>query len=301
MLRAECDRGGVAVADALRRSTPSRATATRWRDRDHGRRRPRRNRWSIATGGPHGAEDRRDAVRLPDRRAVRSRDRPAAARAGAARVARRRARAIRRPRRRLGRRGSVVRRRALSREPSLHASRAVGPGDPADSSYWNGRDPLTIDLLPDVDAARWLVSAAHSTALLPTRAGGAAAGALRAAVVRGAGRADADAADSGRRLRELAAALQAWKLDAVRDARLQQGRGHARWRRHPRALVEDDGGDQRSRASSSSARSSTSPAGSAATTSSGRGHRAHAGRPVCLGAVRCVDAYDLAASSSAPS
>jgi hypothetical protein len=34
------------------------------------------------------------------------------------------------------------------------------------SSYWNGRTPVVVDLMPDVDAARWLAEHAKSSAHL---------------------------------------------------------------------------------------------------------------------------------------
>ena len=81
---------------------------------------------------PHRPEDRRDAVRLQGRRAVRLARRAAASGAGAAGPRARVAGALRRPRRRRARRRSVVQRRPLSRESAVHASRPVGAGDPAD-------------------------------------------------------------------------------------------------------------------------------------------------------------------------
>ena len=82
---------------------------------------------------PDGAEDRRDAVRLPDRRAVRPRRRAAASPRWC------RSRFAPELLARYGELAGVsldaevaLRRRALSREPALHPSRAVGPGDPAD-------------------------------------------------------------------------------------------------------------------------------------------------------------------------
>ena len=56
----------------------------------------------------------------------------AAAGAGAARLGTRRPRALRRALRRVRRRGGRLRRRPLSREPAVHAPRAVGARDPAD-------------------------------------------------------------------------------------------------------------------------------------------------------------------------
>jgi len=55
------------------------------------------------------------------------------------------------------------------RENLLFTHRGVsGPAILQISSYWNGRDPLNIDLLPGADAATWLVGARNSGALLST-------------------------------------------------------------------------------------------------------------------------------------
>ena len=91
---------------------------------------------------PHGAEDRRDAVRLPHRRAVRparscrrgrrwcrSRSRPDAARA------------LRRPVGRVGRRRGRAAAAARFRENLLFTHRGLsGPAILQISSYWDGRD-----------------------------------------------------------------------------------------------------------------------------------------------------------------
>ena len=62
------------------------------------------------------------------------------------------------------------------RENILFTHRGLsGPAILQISSYWNGRDPLTIDLLPDVDAAQWLVSDGTFGGAAAERAGGAAA------------------------------------------------------------------------------------------------------------------------------
>lgn len=55
------------------------------------------------------------------------------------------------------------------RENILFTHRGLsGPAILQISSYWNGRDALTIDLLPGIDAAEWLASARASGALLST-------------------------------------------------------------------------------------------------------------------------------------
>jgi predicted Rossmann fold flavoprotein len=54
------------------------------------------------------------------------------------------------------------------RENLLFTHRGLsGPAILQISSYWNGKDALTIDLLPEFDAAQWLVQERHSPALLP--------------------------------------------------------------------------------------------------------------------------------------
>jgi hypothetical protein len=54
------------------------------------------------------------------------------------------------------------------RENLLFTHRGLsGPAILQISSYWDGRTPLTIDLLPDTDVAAWLEARAASTALLP--------------------------------------------------------------------------------------------------------------------------------------
>jgi len=54
------------------------------------------------------------------------------------------------------------------RENLLFTHRGLsGPAILQISSYWDGRAPLTIDLLPDVDIVAWLAARATSTALLP--------------------------------------------------------------------------------------------------------------------------------------
>ena len=54
------------------------------------------------------------------------------------------------------------------RENLLFTHRGLsGPAILQISSYWDGRAPLAIDLLPDTDVAAWLDARAASTALLP--------------------------------------------------------------------------------------------------------------------------------------
>ncbi len=54
------------------------------------------------------------------------------------------------------------------RENLLFTHRGLsGPAILQISSYWDGRTPLTIDLLPDTDVVAWLAARAASTALLP--------------------------------------------------------------------------------------------------------------------------------------
>jgi predicted Rossmann fold flavoprotein len=54
------------------------------------------------------------------------------------------------------------------RENLLFTHRGLsGPAILQVSSYWDGRAPLTIDLLPDTDVAAWLDARATSTALVP--------------------------------------------------------------------------------------------------------------------------------------
>ncbi len=81
------------------------------------------------------------------------------------------------------------------RENLLFTHRGLsGPAILQISSYWDGRAPLSIDLLPGEDAVQWLCAHVNSQALLPTLLAATAAQALRAAMVRGARRGDADEA-----------------------------------------------------------------------------------------------------------
>ncbi len=99
------------------------------------------------------------------------------------------------------------------RENLLFTHRGLsGPAILQISSYWNGKEPLTIDVLPGVDAAAWLLGArgsgAHLSTLLAERLPARFAQQWCAAH-------DAVAPlrqMSDARLRELAAALHAWKV-----------------------------------------------------------------------------------------
>jgi predicted Rossmann fold flavoprotein len=54
------------------------------------------------------------------------------------------------------------------RENLLFTHRGLsGPAILQISSYWDGKTPIVIDLLPDVDVARWLASRSRSNARLP--------------------------------------------------------------------------------------------------------------------------------------
>ena len=115
-----------------------------------------------------GAEDWRNAVWLPRRGAVRHCRRSAAPRTGAARV----------------RAGALAQYGDLSgisvdaelscnggrfRENLLFTHRGLsGPAILQISSYWDGRTPLSINLLPGEDAAKWLTTQTASQAQLPT-------------------------------------------------------------------------------------------------------------------------------------
>ena len=152
-----------------------RAAASQWRmPCAVRRRRARRRRASPSRRGgaacarvarhrdrrPHGAEDRRDALRLPDRRAVRPGGRAAAAGAGAARVRARRARALRRPVRacRSTRRSRAT--AARFRENLLFTHRGLsGPAILQISSYWDGRDAARRSTCcPGRTRAAWLAA-----------------------------------------------------------------------------------------------------------------------------------------------
>jgi predicted Rossmann fold flavoprotein len=99
------------------------------------------------------------------------------------------------------------------RENLLFTHRGLsGPAILQISSYWNGRDALTIDLLPGFDAAQWLVQAGHSAALLPNVLGERLPSRFAQQWC-----AAHDAVTPMRRLpelrlRELAAALHAWNV-----------------------------------------------------------------------------------------
>ena len=111
-----------------------------------------------------------------------------------------RARALRRSLRRVGRRRSDVQRRALSRERAVHASRAVGPGDPADLVVLaRRRSDRTSTCSRTSMRRRWLARSATLGARMDDAARATAAEALRAAVVRGARRRRAAAQSSSDR------------------------------------------------------------------------------------------------------
>ncbi len=99
------------------------------------------------------------------------------------------------------------------RENLLFTHRGLsGPSILQISSYWDGRAPLSIDLLPDTDVAAWLAGRATSTALLPNALSAwlprrfaqqwCAAEGLAAPIAR----LDAD------RRRDVAARLRAWQV-----------------------------------------------------------------------------------------
>ena len=99
------------------------------------------------------------------------------------------------------------------RENVLFTHRGLsGPAILQISSYWNGRDPLTINLLPDVDAAQWLVSAAHSAALVPNVLAERLPARFAQVWCAARGALVPMRQIPERRLRELAATLQAWSL-----------------------------------------------------------------------------------------
>jgi hypothetical protein len=99
------------------------------------------------------------------------------------------------------------------RENILFTHRGLsGPAILQISSYWNGKDPLTINLLPEIDATQLLVSAGRSAALLPN----VLAERLPARFAQQWCAAQAALVPMRqipeRRLRELAATLQAWSV-----------------------------------------------------------------------------------------
>ena len=99
------------------------------------------------------------------------------------------------------------------RENILFTHRGLsGPAILQISSYWNGKDPLTIDLLPDIDATQWLVSAGNAAALLPNVLAERlpARFAQQWCAAHGAAKPMRQIAE--KRLRELAASLHAWTV-----------------------------------------------------------------------------------------
>ena len=236
---------------------------------------------------PLDTEDRRDAVRLPHRRAVRRADRAAEAGARAARRAARngwRSSASSRARRsRRSRRSSKRRARArlpAFREAALVTHRGLsGPAILQVSSYWQlagGARPGLARPAARHERGRsraWLGGASPRPAGARDAARGAPAAPLRAELRAGA-RLDAAARGSSRtprsrrsrrRSRTGASSPRARSATPRRRSRSAASTPtrcrSRRWRR------------ARCRVCTSSARSSTSPAGSAATTSSGRGLR----------------------------
>ena len=134
------------------------------------------------------------------------------------------------------------------RENLLFTHRGLsGPAILQISSYWDGRSPLSIDLLPGTDVHAWLAAHRQSDARLPNllaerlpkRFAQAWCAAHDAAVpVRQL---------SDERLRDVAARLGAWEVLPSGTLGLQQGRSHAGRRRHAGPVVEDDGGGGRAR------------------------------------------------------
>ena len=141
------------------------------------------------------------------------------------------------------------------RENLLFTHRGLsGPAILQISSYWNGSQPLVIDVLPGIDAGDVLRRAGSPARLdnvlarrLPQRFAQAWCAAKEAALP-----------VSSFRRSGCAIAPRCSRLDvaAVRDARLQQGRGHAGRRRHARS-VEKTMAATASGALISSAKSST--------------------------------------------
>ena len=222
-------RGRGATATRLPRSTPTRGSAAA-RGAGHRHRRP------------VDPEDRRERFRLSRRAPVRPARRRAAAGAGAADLRRRRWQPFAAL---AGRRRCAVASRCngaqRSRGPAVHASRAVGPGDPADLELLaSRRTDRSSTCCPDVDAAALLARRAGArtqrrqtlanvlAALLPQP--------FRRALVRR--RPDGQRRSPMRRdkaLRALAASPAALAAACQRHRGLPQGRGHPRRRRHRRA------------------------------------------------------------------
>jgi predicted Rossmann fold flavoprotein len=99
------------------------------------------------------------------------------------------------------------------REQALLTHRGLsGPAILQVSSYWTGGEPVTLDLLPDLDAVAWLTEARHSGARFDTRLAERLPRrfAQQWAIVHGADRPLRDMSDT--RLRELATALHGWSL-----------------------------------------------------------------------------------------
>ena len=161
------------------------------------------------------------------------------------------------------------------RENLLFTHRGLsGPAILQISSYWDGRTPLSIDLLPGEDAAQWLCAQVNSQAQLPTLLAQRLPRRFAQQWCAAHGVAMPMKQLGEARLREVAALLHDWRVLPSGHARVPEGgsdaaaawpRATCRRRRWARPTFP---------ASTSSAKWSTSPAGSAATTSSGRGRRA---------------------------
>ena len=242
MLKTECDRAGVQWRmPCAVRGRHARRRRLRGVDRDGtGARRSAGHRDRRLDG----AEDRRDAVRLSYRRAVRHRGRAAAAGAGAAGVRSGGAGALRRPFGRLRRRRGVLQRRQVSRErccspiavfPARRSFRSRRTGTAATRCRSTCCRAATRVRGWRASAGRrrdWTTSS-RTACRGASRSNGARRTALRVPV--SAARRQAPA-----RAGEPAACLAG---AAVGHARLQQGRSHAGRRRYARAVVEDDGSD----------------------------------------------------------
>ena len=211
---------------------------------------PTRRSLVIATGGLTVPKIGATPFGVPHRRTVRVARRAAAARARAARVRAGCPRALRRSGGRVGRCRDRVAAAARFRENLLFTHRGLsGPAILQISSYWDGRSPLSIDLLPDVDAVAWLADQ-RAFERAPRHA---ARGASCRAASRSSG---ATAHDATRPLREFtdrrtrrdrSAICTRWRVLpsgtlGYNKAEVTRGR-----RRHARAVVEDDGGARRSR------------------------------------------------------
>ena len=144
------------------------------------------------------------------------------------------------------------------RENLLFTHRGLsGPAILQISTYWNGGAPLVHRRAPGIERGRVAHRRARVDASASTRSSRERLPqrfAQRWCGVLGVTAADpTDARKAAARDRRRAACVVA---ASVRDARLQQGRGHARRRRHARAVEPVDDGDAASRDFSSLAKSS---------------------------------------------